>query len=510
MTMGKTKKYIGDVPVKEREMLLTHLSIDELISKDPLWEKILAFIRERETKTYLVGGYLRDLLIGRASLDIDLVTEEESLSYARDLAARLEGSSFLMDEAHRISRIVLKEEAGREIDVSTHEGDIISDLKRRDFTVDSLALDLGEFVRRGEASFPSDLIDPLGGWGDLQSSLIRMNSESVFGDDPLRLIRALRLSSSLGFILEENTADAIRRDAPLLQKAAGERVRDELFAILNSRRSAAVIEKADDLGLIREVIEELEDLKGVTQNAYHHLDVWKHSLLTLEKTDEIVEKPETYFRKHLDELKAHLREQLEEGISRASLLKFACLLHDIGKPKTRFLDENCRIRFFGHPKVGAELAELISQRFRLSKRTSSILSLVIREHMRPGFLVRQALTERAIYRLLRDLEKEAIEVLLLSLADRLATRGPEFSEEELQRHKELVARLVKEYFHRREKLAAKKRLLTGDDLMERFGLTPGPLIGRLLAELEEAEVTGKVANKEEAFEFADKLIRDST
>jgi putative nucleotidyltransferase with HDIG domain len=490
-------------------MLLTRLTTNELISKDPLWERVLAFVRERKSKTYLVGGYLRDILIGRPSLDIDLVTGEESLSYARTLAAHLQGSSFLMDEAHQISRIVLREEA-REIDVSTCTRNIISDLKRRDFTINSLALDLVEFGQRGEVSFPSDLIDPLDGWQDLQSSLIRMNSEIVFGDDPLRLIRALRLSSSLGFILEENTADTIRKDASLLNRAAGERIRDELFAILTAKRSAAIVEKADALDLVGQIIPELKDLKGVTQDTYHHLDVWRHSLLTLEMADEIVGEPETYFRVHLDELKVHVREQLEEGISRASLLKFACLLHDIGKPKTRFLDENCRIRFFGHPKVGAELAELISQRLRLSKRTSSTLSLVIREHMRPGFLVRQPLTERATYRFIRDLGDEAIEVLLLSLADRLAARGPMFSKEELHSHKALVERLVKEYFDRKEKLAERSRLLTGDDLIEQFGLTPGPLIGRVLAELEEAEVTGKVANREEALELAAKLIRDST
>lgn len=490
-------------------MLLAHLSVKELISRDPLWEKVLAFVEESGTETYLVGGYLRDLLVGRASPDIDLVTEQDSLPYARALAAHLQGSSFLMDEAHQISRIVLREEA-REIDVSTCTGDIISDLKRRDFTVNSLALDLVRFRLRGEVSFPSDLIDPLDGWQDLQSSLIRMNSEIVFGDDPLRLIRALRLSSSLGFILEENTAEIIRRDAPLLTRAAGERIRDELFAILAGQRSAAIIEKADALDLVGQIIPELKDLKGVTQDGYHHLDVWKHSLLTLEMADGIVEEPQTHLLVHPDKLRAHLGEQLEEGITRASLFKFACLLHDIGKPKTRFLDENCRIRFFGHPKVGAELAELISQRLRLSKRTSSILLLVIREHMRPGFLVRQPLTERATYRFIRDLADEALEVLLLSLADRLAARGPMFSKEEFHNHKALVARLVDEHFYRKEKLAERKRLLTGDDLIKEFGLTPGPLIGRVLAGLEEAQMTGQVADREEALQLAAKLIREST
>lgn len=487
-------------------MLLDHLTFNELVSRDPIWNKILSFIKDRGTKTYLVGGYLRDLLIEKPSLDIDLVTEEESFPFAQDLAVCLKGSSFLMDEVYRISRIVLKEDAGRTIDISTYRDEITSDLKHRDFTIDSLALDLQKFIAEEEANFPDDLMDAGRSWDDLANSIIRANSPLSFKEDPLRLLRALRLSGTLNFRLEKETLSAIERDSNLLKEAAPERISSELFYIFALPSSAAVLRLADNLGLLKAIIEEVEDLKGISQNGYHHLDVWNHTLLTVEMIESIVSQLHTYFGKYQEEIIHHLQREVQENISRLSLLKFAALLHDLGKPKARFVDEEGRIRFFGHPKLSEEMAGIICRRLRLSKKACRMAVSIIKAHMRPGFLVK-SFTERAKYRFLMNLGEEAIEVLLLSLADGFAAQGPLSSSQMLESHKKLVSELACESFQKRKKQVRKRKLLTGHDLIKDFGLKPGPKIGKLLSELEEAELMGKIKDKESALKLASDLLR---
>ncbi len=485
--------------------LLGHITLDELVLKDPLWSKILPFIKDRSADTYLVGGYLRDLLIGKASLDIDLLTEEDSLSYAQALALSLKGSSFLMDEVHLISRVVLKDE-GRAIDISTYQDEIVSDLKRRDFTIDSLALDLGKFIQRREAYFPADLIDTVGGWDDLVNSLVRITIPSSFKEDPVRLLRALRILGTLGFKLEEETAKAIKTDSNLIKKAAPERQSSELFYIFALPESSSILQLADKLGLLKVILEEVEDLKGVSQNGYHHLDVWNHSLLTVKIIESIASQLSSYFNSYQEEMTNYLQEEIQERIARLSILKFSALLHDLGKPKSRFTDEKGRIRFFGHPKLSAEIAENICKRLKLSRKLCKILTLTIKEHMRPGFLV-HSFTERAEYRFLRDLGEEAAGTCLLSLADRMAAQGPLSDRQALESHKELVSDLVSEFFRKRKEPVKKRKLLTGNDLIEEFGLKPGPKIGKLLAELEEAEVMGNIKDKKSALKFMSELIK---
>ncbi len=466
---------------------------------------------------YLVGGSLRDALLGRALTDLDLAIAGDAPAFARRLADRLGGHFVLLDAERGTARVALDAGPVRIIDVATLQGHILSDLARRDFTIDALAASIDAVITP-----PIALIDPHGGLPDLEKRTVRLVSEAALENDPLRLLRAVRLSVQLEFRLAPETAGAVRRHAGEIGRAAAERQRDELARCFATPRAGQSLRLMDNLGLLEQIVPEVTAGRGVSQPKEHYWDVFDHAIETVTALDFMLsdEAPtggrEARLWRALWEalgfvepsLRSYLDEEVSEGRPRSVLLKLAGLLHDVAKPETRAPDATGRIRFFGHAELGAEMARTVLRRLRFSRREVELVAAMVEEHLRPGQLGQEGPpTRRALFRFFRDTGEAAEGILLLSLADALAARGPGMRIERWRGHVAYVAHVLARREEEHE-IVRPTRLLSGDDIMAGLAIGPGPQVGRLLAAIEEAQASGEVASREEALSFARRLAGD--
>lgn len=384
-------------------------------------------------------------------------------------------------------------------------GDSIeADLALRDFTVDAMALPLDAWSERlcaGPVPIES-VIDPLGGRQDLEAGTIRMVSPGAFLDDPLRMLRAVSLAARLDFAVEPYTRTAIRQYASAVAFVPPERVREVFCEILAADGAKANLALLDELGLLCAIIPELEEAKGVRQPREHYWDVFWHSLQSVEGAECVTREEPPPLVPWGDEADGYFARDSGDNMRRRTLLKLGCLLHDVAKPRTKTIDENGRTRFFGHHTVGAEMTLDIMRRLRFSSANTEAVCLMVQNHLRPGQMSQgmDLPSPRAIHRFFRDVKGAAIDTLYLSFADYLAARGPDLVEEDWHRHATKVSYIL-EQGARAEVDPVLPPLVNGHDLMETFGLSPGPQIGVLLEQVREAEAAGEVTNHEEALSW---------
>jgi len=398
-----------------------------------LLNRVANFLSEKHIKSYLVGGFVRDLLLNIDSADIDIALASDALETTPQLAEALGGKYVLLDQDNRVARVVLVSKAPDKskkwhLDFSSFEGKIEQDLERRDFTIDAMAVDLSELISTSDIK----LIDPFGGLSDLKQRLIRATSKSTFKQDATRLLRAVRLASELGFSIDQTTETLIRRDSNFITDVAGERVREELLRLLILPEAGSYLSYLDELGILTNIIPELAQSKGVEQPKEHFWDVFEHSIKTVaaisfllrEGAWEYVKGEILSFVPWSGRLERHFDQGVSSGSTRRSLLKLAALLHDISKPQTKTIDPDGRMRFLGHAKEGAKMVAGILERLRFSSKEMGLIKLMVEHHLRPAQLSQEGLpTRRAIYRYFRDCDDASIDTLFLSLADHLATRG---------------------------------------------------------------------------------------
>ncbi|MGQ9689619.1 MAG: CCA tRNA nucleotidyltransferase [Desulfobaccales bacterium] len=459
---------------------------------------LLKLARARGVEIYLVGGTVRELLLGGHTPDLDVAVSGQTLELGQELARTLNGTYVLLDEKERTARVVAGEMV---LDLAEFRGlDLIADLRGRDFTINAMALDLAPLLA-GEAV---GLIDPVGGRSDLAAGLVRMVAPDNLASDPLRLLRAYRFAATHGFTVTPETAAAIHRLAPELARVAGERLHYELFQLLGAANAAPILREMDEVGLLIQVFPEVADMKGVAQNGYHHLDVFDHSLETVAQLERVLAAPEEYF------------EGLAPAISRkaaephqAALLKVAALFHDIGKPQVqerRF--SPARYTFYHHERVGVDIFQQAAKRLRFSQAQTKAVCHYISWHMRPFLLLplfcRGGLTIRALGRLVKAAKGELPECFALALADSLAGQGPQKPPDADRRLVEL-AEVAWRFYQERQTDAGRPRLITGDDLVA-LGLKPGPEFRRLLEAVEEAQWEGEVTTREEALALVRRLV----
>ena len=460
---------------------------------------------------YVVGGSVRDMLLGREMRDLDIAVSGDAVAFARHLANALAGHFVLLDDENAVARIVLDDGAVAYIDVAALQGELDADLRRRDFTIDALAVPIGA----------DTIIDLAGGVDDLRDRLVRMTGERVFDDDPLRLLRAPRIASELACEVEPRTADAIRAAAGRLLEAAPERRRDELARMFALEGAGDGLRLLDDLRLLDVLLPEVTAGRGVGQPPQFHVyDVFGHAIGAVDAMDVMLSASPVVgdrawmrdvlwqtFAWHADGLRAYIDEEMSEGRSRGALLKLAALLHDVAKPQTRTVDTNGRIRFLGHADEGATAATSILKRLRFSAREVDFVTTLVREHLRPVQLAQigEAPTARALYRFHRDCGEATLGVVLLSLADGAAAAGERLTTEGWARQvaymNSLIVRLQGE-----GGIVHAPRLLTGRDIMSEFGLAEGPRIGELLESLREAQAAGDVDDRESALTFVRALL----
>ncbi len=459
------------------------------------------------SQAFLVGGIVRDLLLGRPTNDVDIATDADPEALARAIAARLGGTSFALDAQRGVYRAVLP--SGLHVDVSGFHGDIESDLRRRDFTINAMALPVGCHSREGGnpdlnpsprgrgAGGEGYLIDPTGGRADLEAGLIRAVSEENLVSDPLRLLRAFRLSSALGFRIEEETLRLIEKHAGLITETSAERVRDEIYLILNASGAARAFRAMWDAGLLRRILPETAPMEGLPQSEPHRYDLLNHSMKAMEYAEDVVADPERYFGDRAGEVREYLAETVDGGLTMAGLVKFCALLHDTGKP-SRMSYEGDRIRFTGHEEAGAEINGVIAERLKLSNRAADVLEKTARHHMRPLHMTKGQLSRHALYRYARDVQPDLPASLIVALGDAFATRKkPDAVSTDI----EGVVLAAAEYYYGEFLKEREKPLVRGQDLIAVFGMKPGPVFGRILEEVEEKRAEGVLKDREDALSY---------
>jgi len=450
---------------------------------------------------YLVGGSVRDLLIDVPNIkDIDLLMPSGSEDIARAFAGRIGGSFFFLDEERKATRVV-KHEAGGvvQFDFTNFEGpDLPADLARRDFTINAMAVDLRGFL---ETRSLGGLIDLFDGREDVRQKLIRVSDPRVLDDDPLRLLRGVRFAATLGFSIEQATMRHIRDRADSVSKPSAERTRDEFFQILSVAGAGRHLLLLESLGLLRKLLPELEPLKDFAPGKHHLYDIFTHSIKTAEYVDSVLEKFPSLSPEHAGTVLAHLDQELEQFVTRRAALRFACLLHDNAKSDTYTRDDDGDIHFFGHDTAGADKALFICQRFRLSNDTASVVSRLIRNHMRPlNLSAPGGPSKRALYRYCRDLKDAVPESIVLSLADAKATSEVMPAEGFTDTQK--ISGQVLDYYYGKFLKTEAKPFVTGKDLIAR-GMKSGPKFREILDDIKERQAEGTLKDRQEALEYLD-------
>lgn len=451
------------------------------------------------TPAWIVGGTIRDALLGRPVKDVDVAVEGEPEPVARALAGAVRGPVFALSEAFGAWR-VLDRRAGVVYDISPLQGDTIEeDLWRRDFSVNAMARPVAG----------GDLLDPTGGRADLDRGLLRVLGARAYAEDPLRALRLARLAAELGLRPDAETERLTTAAAPRVREASAERVFAELRRLLISDGALAGIALADRLGLVRSVLPEVAELHDVEQSHFHHLDVYDHTLEVLAQQIALERRLEELFGDdEARRLRAVLDEPLADELTRGQALRLGALLHDIGKPQTRGVREDGRVTFMGHDARGEEMVHAICRRLRTSERLGRFLGALTRHHLVLGFLVHERpLAPRTVYRYLDRTDPVEVEVTLLSCADRLATRGKN-ADAAIAAHLALAGELMAAALDWRT-AGPPRPPLRGDELAEALGITPGPLLGTLLEDLKEAVYAGEVRTRDEAIEHARRLRHDA-
>jgi poly(A) polymerase len=444
---------------------------------------------------WLVGGAVRDRALGRPLTDLDLVIDGDPEQAARAIArAAGKAACFALSEDFGAWRVVARDSAWQADLERLRGGSLEVDLGLRDFTINAIA----------EPLEGGGMIDPLGGLEDLSARRLRVAGPAAFAEDPLRVLRLVRIAVELDLEPDEQTSVAARAQAGGLGTVSAERVFMELRRILNSPRARHGIELLDALGAMAVVLPELAALQGIEQSRFHHLDVYGHTLEVLDRTIELQADPGAVFdEEHAADLEALLDEPLANELTRGEALRWGALLHDAAKPLTRGVrPEDGRVTFIGHDARGAELARIVLGRLRASERLRAHVAALVRNHLRLGFLVHepQPLARRTVYAYLHASDPVEVDVTLLSVADRLATRGDN-AQRAIDAHLAVAGEMLRDALRWRVE-GSPQPLVRGDELAAELGIPAGPGLGALLGELAAAQYAGEIATREQALAYA--------
>jgi poly(A) polymerase len=447
-----------------------------------------------DQQAWLVGGAVRDRLLGHPTGDYDVVVGGDARAAARLLAHQAGGHPFELSEAFAAWRVVARDRSWQVDLVPLGPGGIEADLAQRDLTINAIAQPLPDGA----------LIDPHGGADDLRAGVLRAVSEDAFERDPLRVLRLVRLACELSFAVEPETAAQAKAQSPRLREVAPERVFAELKRIVGVDRAIDGLAMMDALAATAAVLPELVALRGVEQSRYHHLDVHDHTLAVLGEVIKIELDP-SVLGEHAEAADEFLQAPLANELTRWQALRFGALLHDIGKPQTKDVTAEGRVTFMRHDALGADIAASVLTRLRASDRLREHVAALARHHLRLGFLVHEMpLSRRAVYGYLETCGPVGVDVTVLSVADRLATRGDR-SDDAIAKHLELAGQMLGEALTWASE--PPRPPLRGDELVSELGLAPGPEIGRILAELQQAAFSGEISSRDEALERARALLR---
>lgn len=496
------------------------------------YSKLSKILSEVIPQGYYVGGIVRNSLLRRNSSDIDIALPKENIQQvAYTLGKKLNAAVFEMDSEYGIWRLVTHKDK-LQIDLTSFQGkDLKEDLLRRDFTLNAMAYPLSACptievsVKKGQTPQiilkklkRTSIIDYVEGLVDLKNKQIVPTNPNVFTDDPIRMLRAFRMSAELGFDLHPQALTLIQAYASLIDKSAGERIHEELERLFETPKSYKFICLMDKCGLLTEIFPELEPQRTCAEVYYGEGGVFKHTLEVFNRIEYLLENLHKAFPKYADKLMPF--------IANKPLYKMTALLHDIAKPATAKVVGD-RLRFFYHEQKGAKMAKVVLERLHYSKVDIRLICAMIEEHLRPSNLAsNNVITDRGAYHFFRDLGEAAIPMLLLCWADyasyvtpaqlryviahsvdrmmNIAQAQRKANIGKTLRHMQVLNLLFSKYFDHSKKIQP-SRIITGRDIMQVLNLPPSPKIGELLEAVAEAQVEGKVTDKESAIEFLKQL-----
>lgn len=456
-------------------------------------------------RAWVVGGALRDRLLGRETVDLDVVVEGGPEEAARALSrAAGRAACFALSEEFGSWRVVARDRSWQ-VDVEPLRAETLAeDLAMRDFTVNAIAEPL-------EGGAP---IDPLGGIADLDARRLRMAGPRAFHDDPLRVLRLVRVVVELDLLPEVETVRCARAEAGALSGVSPERIFAELRRIVSAPRARQGLELMHELGVSAVVLPELEALRDVEQNRFHHRDVHGHTFEVLDRTIELSDGSGPYEQEwaavigdRRSQVRELLAEPLADELSRGEALRWGALLHDAAKPLTQEWQGE-RVTFMGHDVRGAQLARDVLERLRASERLRAHVAGLVRRHLRLGFLVHepQPLARRTVFGYLRACSPVEVDVTLLSVADRLATRGDR-AQEAIEAHLQVAKSMLGDALRWRAE-GAGAPLLRGDELARELAIPLGPQVGELLEALAAARYAGELNTASEAVAYARRLTHN--
>jgi poly(A) polymerase len=476
----------------------------------------------KKVPIFLVGGAVRDALLNRASHDLDFIVQGNARKAARTVANALGAAYYPLNDVFDAGRVLYTpqldqgtdEEYRRYIlDFTALRGtDLEDDLVERDFTVNAIALDISS----------NHIIDPLSGGQDLREKIVRACSSRSFSADPIRILRAVRLANQLGFQIDPVSLGWLREALPRLRQTTVERLREEILCMCGGSNPERAFHILDTLNILPEILPEISRLKGIEQSPPHIYDVLKHTFTLVEKLTALLDllspdyspDPEAGYSTNLimgmavtrlgrfrQNFAEHFSQKDYPEYSRRALLIFAALYHDAGKALEQSQDEDGRIRFNKHEQAGADLVSQRAHSFHMSNDDIAYLQTVVRNHMRPFLLNlrKQPPTRRAIYHFFRDSGSAGVDICLLALADYLATYVYTISQTAWAGFLDIVYTLLEKWWCQQEENISPPALIDGNDILTRFHLKPGPMIGVLLEFVRESQATGEISTREQAY-----------
>lgn len=461
--------------------------IIEKIKSDEILSKI---IDKFDNEIYLVGGTVRDFYMGLESTDRDIIVmDEDARDFALKLSELFQATFVPLDEDNKIYRIVLPDKINY-IDVTNPVGDSIEkDLMRRDLTINAIAVN----IRTGE------LIDISGGVTDIMNKCINYVNELNFVDDPLRLLRVYRFQALYGFQLAPETINAVCKYSDLIHKPAVERINYELLKLFGGDYAHIALENMNKTWILEEIFPFVKELKQVPPNSHHHLDLFHHSI-------ETVKQVQILYNEAPDEVKEHLRRIDFGGFSRLAHLKLAAFMHDIGKFSTWTIEEG-KHRFIKHDDVGSKMSVKILKDLHFSNKQIDYISSMIKYHIYPSHVMTSPqITEKIMMRYVRKMDTNSIDAIILAQADRLSARGPEITDQIVERNITSLNMLLRFYLEARETLKPLPKLLSGNDVMQILNIKPSKRLGEIMEALHEAQISGDVITKEHAIEFVKNMV----
>ena len=459
---------------KTSQVLQENLSeVRQRILADLIVEQVAKVARQQKVPLYLVGGAIRDILLGREIKDYDFVLQKMEMTFLDHLGDLLEASVFPIGSGRqeRVYRLVKDEKT---IDFAVMKGDdIVQDLAQRDFTINAIAyaFEQGTFYADPKAI------------NDVKDGRVALVSRRALQADPLRMLRAIRYRSTLpGFDLVVPLKEEVARHKELLSDVALERIRAELDEIILSSLPAQGLWLMHDFGLLSCVVPELTPLEGLPQGRHHLTDALSHTIAVVGEVGRLAREGNPF----------SFRPTEQECL----ILGYAALFHDLGKPATQSTDEGGEVHFYGHPEQSSCLAQGIMRRLKFTNRVRDGVALLVENHMRILTLATGEPLDKALRRLIHTMGEEIKSLLLLGLAETGSKGSGDRGEQ--GRFMDLCRRIWDLY--EKEDLISPEPLLQGRDLLA-LGHAPGPRMGEILNDVRERQIAGELRNKEEALRF---------